>query len=233
MKRIFAFIVLASLIVVLTGCGSANTDNGQNDNVAQDNVNTGQGSDNVGSVNVNANRSTEEIENDIKAAQEAFNNLLSAIKNIDMETAGKYLDTGTLTDVNVDSVEGGDEVTEAVFSNLESEIVTGAANPDGSVTIIADLTTIDLTGVLGQCTVLVMNELSEKELSDEQLDARIEEVFREEVKKEGLPKVTNQVDVKVKKTEAGWKVEMNDAFQNAISGGFLSSLAKATQSMNN
>ena len=69
MKRIFAFIVLASLIVVLTGCGSANTDNGQNDNVAQDNVNTGQGSDNVGSVNVNANRSTEEIENDINLAR--------------------------------------------------------------------------------------------------------------------------------------------------------------------
>lgn len=234
MKKVFTLVLALMLLLSVTvgfgGCG--NTESGQNNNGGQNlSENGGQIANNNG--NQSGVKSSEEMENDQKAAQEAFENLVNAIKSVDMEAAGKYVDTGSLTDVSVDGLEGGDAVIEAVFSKLESEIVGTAYNPDGTVTVIANLTTIDLTGVLGQCTVLVMNELSSGKITDEQLDARTEEIFREEMMKEGLPTVTNQVSTTVKKADDGWKVEMNDTFQNAISGGFLGSIMKAKQSMNN
>jgi len=164
-------------------------------------------------------------------AKAVFSGLIDSIRKVDMEGAGKYIDTGTLTNVTVDDLEGGDEVIEAVFSRLSAEIVSSTVVNDGEVNITAALTTIDLTGVLGQCTQTVMNEIMTGKLSEDKLETRTEEIFKQEIAKDGLPTVANQVTVKVKNTDDGWKVEMNPEFQNAISGGFLGQVEKARQSM--
>ena len=166
-------------------------------------------------------------------ARAAFEKLMTAICDVDMEKAGKYLDTGSLTGVAVDDLDGADAVIEAVFSKLEWEIVSCTASDDDKAVLAAKLTTIDLTAVLERCTQLVMDEYTKGELSDEELESRTDEVFREEIEKSDLPKITNEIDITMKQFEDGWKVEMSDEFRNAVSAGFLGQIEKAQQSMQN
>ncbi len=166
-------------------------------------------------------------------AQAVFEKLMTAINNVDMEEAGKYIDTGSLTEFSVDDLEGADAVIEAVFSKLEWEVVSCTASGDDEAVLAAKLTTIDLTAVLGQCTQIVMDEYMNGKLSDEELEARTDEVFREELAKSDLPKVANEINITMKRFEDGWKVEMNDEFRNAVSAGFLGQIEKAKQSMQN
>ena len=164
----------------------------------------------------------------VQEAQTAFENLITAIQKADRDGAGKYIDIGTLSEVSMSEFEGVDAVLDAVFSRLSSEIVSCNDAGDGVVDIVADLTTIDLTGVLGRCTQIVMAEMAEGKLTEEQIDSRTEEVFAEEISKDGLPTVTKRVTVKVKNTADGWKIEMNNDFQDAITGGLYGAI-KATQ----
>lgn len=213
-KRLVKFLAMAVVAVMmlsLSGCGG---NNGASENA-----------DNGGDVR-NA-ETTQLTADELKAAQSAYDGLIEAIKAVDMELAGKYIDTGNLMNVNVDDLEGGDAIIEAVFSKLESETVACVQSGPDEVGIIANLTTIDLTGVLGYCTQLFMAEVAEGKVTEEEYDSRIEEIYKEEIVKDGLPTVTNQVDVKVKLIDGVWKVELNDGFQNAISGGFIGSIKEA------
>ncbi|MBQ7098035.1 MAG: hypothetical protein IJN96_08140 [Clostridia bacterium] len=166
-------------------------------------------------------------------ARSAFEKLMTAICDVDMEKAGKYLDTGSLTGVSVDDLDGADAVIEAVFSKLEWEIVSCTASDNDEAVLAAKLTTIDLTAVLEQCTKIVMDEYANGTLLDEELESRTDEVFREEIAKSDLPKITNEIDITVKRFEDGWKVEMSDELRDAVSAGFLGQIEKAKQSMQN
>lgn len=212
MKRIIALLMaimlVASVAVFVTGCGTDSDADG-------DGGNSGATGDNT------------------KIAQETFNSLMTAIKAGDIARAGQYLDNGELITVPVDDLEGGEEVMNAVFSSLEYQTVSFFQKDSSTVEVIVNVTTLDLTAILGQCMKIVMAEYVETgaKMTDEELDAKTEEVLKAEIGKEGLPTRTSQVKVDVKKIDNVWKVQLNPEFQNAISGGLIGSIAKARQDM--
>lgn len=164
----------------------------------------------------------DKAEND---AQAAFEKLMTAIRELDMEEAGKYIDTGSLSQVSVDDLDGADEVIESVFSKLEWEVVSCEASGDDEAVLAVKLTTVDLTAVLERCMKIVEN--------NDGSEMNIFEVFGTEIAKSDLPMVTNEINITMKCFEDGWKVEMNDEFRNAVSAGFLGQIEKAKQSMQN
>ena len=206
--KLVSVAVLAVLVMSLAGCGGA-TD-------SKVTPSAGGGS-----------AVTPLTEAEVKAAQTTYDSLIDAIVAVDTDLAGKYIDTGSLMSVSVDDLEGGDVIIESVFSKLSSETVSCVQSGHGEVEITSNLTTIDLTGVLGYCTQIYKEELEAGKISDENSDARIEEIFKEEIVKEDLPTVTSQVKVKVKLVGNEWKVQLNDEFQNAISGNFIGSVKEA------
>ena len=158
-------------------------------------------------------------------AQAAFEKLMTAIRELDMDEAGRYLDTGSLYEVSVDDLDGADAVIEAVFSKLEWEVMSCAVSDDDEAVLAAKLTTVDLTAVLERCMKIVED--------NDGSEMSIFEVFGTEIAKSDLPKVTNEINITMKRFEDGWKVEMNDEFLNAVSAGFLGQIEKAKQSMQN
>lgn len=162
---------------------------------------------------------------DVKAAEAAFGDFVQALADVDMERVQKFIDTDSMNDVTVSDEQESDIIINTVFSNLDSEIVSSVATGEKTVTVTAKLSTVDITAIMGQCTTAIYTEYfadyAEGKISDEELEAKTEEMLLEEVRKEDVPTVTNQVAVTVKKTDEGWKVEMNSTLQNAISGGFM------------
>ena len=162
--------------------------------------------------------------------EDAVIGLVDALKNMDMEKTEEYINSGSLTSVNVEDLPDGDMVIEAAFTNLSLEIVDVQKEGDSAV-VKSKISTLDLEAVMGQCTTMVMQELFTGKITEEQSDGRVEELFKETISKEGLPQNTTEVDVSVKRTDGKWRVISDDNFQNAISGGFLGAVANAKGSM--
>ena len=59
------------------------------------------------------------------------------------------------------------------------------------------------------------------------------EMFTECVTKDDLAMVTNEVDIKVVKTEGEWKIESDDALSDALLGGLTEAAEELSKSMNN
>ncbi len=162
--------------------------------------------------------------------EDAVNNLIAALKEMDMEKAQQYINTSSLTTVTVDDLVDGDMVIEAAFSNLSVEIIDVQKNGDTAI-VKAKMSTIDLEAIMGECTQIVMREMMTGVITEEQTDARLDEVFKEALAKEGNPMFTQEVDINTIKLDGSWKVVSDDNFQNAISGGFLGAVANAQSDM--
>ncbi len=160
----------------------------------------------------------------------AVTNLIAALKEMDMEKAQQYISTSSLTTVTVDNLADGDMVIEAAFSNLSVDIIDVQKNGNTAV-VKAKMSTIDLEAIMGECTQIVMREMMTGVITDEQIDARLDEVFKETLAKEGNPVFTQEVNINTIKVEGSWKVVSDDNFQNAISGGFLGAVANAQSDM--
>ncbi len=159
-------------------------------------------------------------ENPIDAAKTAFVGFMDSLKALDMQNAGKFLDAGELSSAQGEGANSDDAAITAAFSGISYNVVSVTEVSSEQVEIVADISTTDLMGVFGQCTMNVMNEYMEDKITDEQIDSRVDEIFREEIAKDDLPVAANQVTVNVKKTDGGWKVELSQELQNAILGGF-------------
>ena len=166
-----------------------------------------------------------------KEIEEAVLNLVAALKSGDMDAAGKFIDSEGLTFSGIDSLDGGDQVLDSVFGALECEIVSSEKNGSNEATVKAKITTLDLTSVLGQSTMKVLQEFAMGEIKEADIDKRTEEVFKEAISGKNLETATTEAVVLVKKTGDGWKVVIDKAFQNAISGGFLGAVNNAQSAL--
>ncbi len=162
-----------------------------------------------------------------ESAKAAFAGFMDALKKLDMQTAGEYSSAEMVCPVGSEEAEVSDAAVTAALSGLDYNMVSVTKVSGEQVEIVADISTVDLMGVFGQCTMIVMNEYMEGKITDEQMDARVDEVFKAEIAKEGLPVATNQVTVNVKKVGDAWKVELSQELQNAILGGFPAQLEAA------
>ncbi len=166
-----------------------------------------------------------------KEIEEAVLNLVAALKSGDMDTAGKFIDAGELKFSGIDSLDGGDQVLDSVFEALECEIVSSEKKSVNEATVKAKITTLNLTAVLGQSTMKVLQEFAMGEIGEDDIDRRTEEIFKEFINSKDLETATTEVSILVKNAENGWRVVVDKDFQNAISGGFLGAVNNAQSAL--
>ncbi len=166
-----------------------------------------------------------------KEIEETVLNLIAALKSGDMEEAGKFIDSGDLTFSGIDSLDGGDQVLDSVFKALDCEIISSEKKGSNEAAVNAKITTLNLTAVLGQSTMKVLQEFAMGEIGEDDIDRRTEEIFKEAISGKDLETATTEVVILVKKTESGWRVVADKNFQNAISGGFLGAVNNAQSAL--
>lgn len=171
---------------------------------------------------------------EIKKAEASVNGMFMSFKNLDFDEAQKY--------VNIEDIVNGDEanantqlIMKTVFGNLDYEIVASNKVDNNNVVVKTKITATDMKPVMSEFLTKALqyafsNAFANPQPTEEETNKKMEEILVECAAKPDLATVTNEVDIKVIKTESKeWKIEADDAFINALLGG----LADATKEMEN
>ena len=175
---------------------------------------------------------------EIQKAESAVNGMLTALMNFEFEEMQKYVsaDGEPLFDSDED-IESSRALAEALFADLNYEIISSEKVDDSTVVVKTKITTTDMKPVLGEFFAKWMefafeNALSSAPISDEEMEAKAMEMFAECLSAEELETVTNQVDIKVAENENGeWKIEMDDNLTGALMGGLTEAIEELQESM--
>ena len=173
---------------------------------------------------------------EIQKAEAAVNNTFVALKKLDFETASNYIsvdeimgseaDTGLSIDTNL--------FAENIFNRLEHEIILSEKIDNNIVTVKTKITAVDMKPVLGEYFIMALqyafsSAFADPQPTEEEIDAKMEEMFVECISKEDLAKITNEVDIRVVKVDNKWKIESTDQLVSAVLGG----LAEAAEELSN
>ncbi|WMJ78520.1 MULTISPECIES: hypothetical protein [unclassified Sedimentibacter] len=156
-----------------------------------------------------------------ETAEQATVNALDAVKTLDKETLGKYMNYNEL----VESDDGSEsEYINKIFENLDYKIISSEEKENEAV-VKADITNIDMEKVMGEA---MKNSLAEvfsqafSNLGEQQSEAESEDMFNEHfeqaIENNKDSKVVNTVDIKLTKVDEQWKINMDSDLQNALMG---------------
>ena len=164
-------------------------------------------------------------------AESAVKGMIDAFKAADFETASKYLNTDEVFDsAELDELpDGGIDLFKTVFDKLQYEIVSSEQVTDEQVQVTTKITAVDMKPVLEQFMGKMLeyafaNAFADPAPTDEEMEEKMLEIFGELLATEDLAMVTNEVVIPVTKTEAGWRVEADDLFTDALLGGMLTAV---------
>lgn len=172
---------------------------------------------------------------EIKKAETAVNGMFAAFKKLDFEEAQKYVNVEDITKTDNDTDKNSKLIMETVFDNLNYEIVSSEKIDDNTVIVKTKITATDMKPVMGEffskaLEYALSTAFSTPQPTEEETNKKMEEILVECVSKPDLATVTNEVDIKVIKTESkSWKIEADETFVNAVLGG----LAEAAKEMEN
>lgn len=172
---------------------------------------------------------------EIKKAETAVNGMFTAFKNLDFEEAQKYVNVDEITKAGEEANENSMLIMETVFDNLSYEIISSEKVDSETVIVKTKVTATDMKPVLDEFLTKALeyafsNAFATPQPTEEETDKKMEEILVECASKPDLATVTNEVDIKVIKTESkDWKIEADDAVVNALLGG----LADAAKEMEN
>lgn len=167
---------------------------------------------------------------EVKNAEKTMSGLVLALKEGNLEEAEKYMNITEL--VNTASLDQkSEEVYEMlgyIFKNLEHKVISSEKIDKGNVNLKVEITATNMEPVLADFIASYLqyafaNALS-SDKSEEELSAKAMEIFKETISKEGLETVTNEVVVRVEKTEEGWKVKSTDELVNALTGNLIKAI---------
>lgn len=163
---------------------------------------------------------------EIKKAETSVNGMFTAFKNLDFEEAQKYVNVDDITN-GENSNDNAEAVMNAIFGNLNYEIVLSEKVDDSTVIVKTSITATDMKPVMGEFFTQAMQyafstAFSDTQPSEEEQNKKMEEILVECASKPDLATVTNEVDIKVVKNEnKEWKIEADDTFVNAVLGGLM------------
>lgn len=163
-----------------------------------------------------------------ESAKQATDNALKAIKEMDEETMSKYLEVDELVENDSspsNPTNVGEEEMDVIFENIEYKINSSEEDGDNAV-VNVDITNIDMTEVFGtllqeSISLAFSNAFSSNEITDEEMDMKMNQMFFDIIEKNKENTVTNNVDIKLHKSDKNWKISMDDKLQNALTGNFL------------
>ncbi len=153
---------------------------------------------------------------------------MQAIKAMDKEELSKYMDIDDLlgdddSTINTEAI--SEEEVSVLFENIDYKI--NSSNIDGDSAIVnLDIENIDMGLVLGQFleeafTFAFSDAFSDNSLSDEEMEAAMTDLFLEIIEKNKDNTVSNNVDVGLNKVDGQWKIDIDEDFQNALTGNLI------------
>lgn len=165
-------------------------------------------------------------------AKDAVGNLLEALKEGDVGAAQDYLLKET-------DGEGGleeDDMLKQVFTKLDYDIVSAEKAEDGEYYVSVSISAPDMKVAVSDFYEKVLefaieNQFSDTPISDEEMEFEMGKIFTQSIEREDLGRVENTVSVRVCETDDGWRVESNEEFADAITGGMMTALSEMSQSM--
>lgn len=168
---------------------------------------------------------------EIKKAETAVNGMFAAFQNLNFEEAQKYVNVEDITKTGNEANENARLVMETIFGKLNYEMISSEKADDHTVVVKAKITTTDMKPVMGEFFAKALeyafsNAFASPQPTEEETNQKMEEILVECASKPDLATVTNEVDIKVVKTEGKeWKIEVDDTLSNALLGG-LTDVAK-------
>jgi len=157
--------------------------------------------------------------------EQAVTNALNAIRDYDKIAMEKYLDDDFMRE---NETEDDEENTKLLCKKLVYTIKSSSVNGD-TATVKAEVTNLDMGKIMAAymeqaLQVAFANAFAEEPMGDEELEARIEEIFLDLLGKEDNDTVTTTVDIKLTKGKSNWIIDSDEAFQDAVLGGLLTAL---------
>ncbi|MDP4133301.1 MAG: DUF5105 domain-containing protein [Bacillota bacterium] len=178
---------------------------------------------------------------EVKKAESSVNGMFTALKSSDLNKAQEYIN---LDELNLfkdkDKLTGNPEVfMKALFSKLGYTIISSEKIDSNTVVVKTKITAVDMKPVLKEFISKAMqfafqNAFAEggKQLTDEELNKKYEQVFIECTSKKDLAMVTNTVDIKVVNVDGNWKIKGDDALVDALLGGLKEASDELKNSFN-
>lgn len=173
---------------------------------------------------------------EVEKAETTVNNYFTAMTNKDKTDLQKYVvsedENNTSEDENSEAQdpEALDEYSEDfwnAFSKVTYEIKSSERDAEDKkkVNVSLDVTSVDLASLyqsalnaaLENAFANIFNSEANIDISDEAYDR-----FAKSISDGDVPMTTTSVIFSVIKTDDGWKIEANDEFYDAITGGFVS-----------
>ena len=173
---------------------------------------------------------------EIEKAEVAVNSFFTAMINKDKTALHQYVvseaeeDTSETENINTQDSEDLDSYSEDfwnAFSKLTYEIKSSERDAENKkkVNVSLEVTSIDLASLyqsalneaLNNAFANIFNSGDNIDISDEAYDR-----FAKSVGDSSAPTKTTSVTFSVVKTDDGWKIEPNEEFYDAITGGFVS-----------
>lgn len=171
-----------------------------------------------------------------KKAEAAVAAMCTALKNGDLETAQAYIDVEELTATD-EGLFSADEKTfmTAVFGTVECTIIGSTKQDSDTVLVTAEITNLDMKPVVGTFFQKALQyafsiAFAEPQPTDEEMNAKMVEMFTESIAEADTEPVNNVVTICVVRQEDGWKIETDDVLVDALSGGLMGALNELSQS---
>lgn len=183
-------------------------------------------------------------------AEKTVVGMLESLKSGNIEETAKYINVYELTNWGSEKSdktatdEKPDEYTEdllkPLFQKLSYKILEISKVDRNNVVVKTEITNIDMNPIMDT----FMNEMIDKELgnsfaseneqiSDEEMQKWAKERLLGLITHEGNATATNTVDIKVSKTDKGWKVVPEDSLKNSIWGGLYNWINQFNSSTSN
>lgn len=169
-----------------------------------------------------------------KKAERAVNSFLSEIKKVNIEKALNYVDKAEET--KGDWLNENTELfIEELFSRLDYEIITSEIVDENTINVTVKLTNVDMKPVIKEFVAEAMkyalsNIGADPEPTEDEVNAKMIEILKTCLNKEGLEMVTMDATIEVVLVEGVWKISIDGSLMNAMLGGLSDAAADFSKS---
>lgn len=177
-----------------------------------------------------------------EAAEKAVNEMFAAFKSGNIEDAKKYVNLEDIKTSNAENYNTNDNINmifKGIFSRLDYKVISSEKLDKNTVKVTAEISAVDMKPVMVDffkqiVSQALQNALNGTSFNEEEMKKKMEEIFLNEVDKEGRPTVSKSIDIVVEKTEDGWKIKPNEIFSDAVAvtGGFVKAAEEAANALN-
>lgn len=169
--------------------------------------------------------------------EQAVTNALTAVQNLDQDTAEKYFRYEDLITSDSESEEfmEDEETVKLMFDKLDFKIVSSSIEDDTAI-VETEITNIDLTTIIIEYIQQAMTVAFEYAFagddapSDAEMEEQMEILFIEMLQDEDSKTVTTTVDIHLTKNADSWKLTIDETLQDALFGGLISGIQEVEDS---